>query len=63
MSLFSTRVLQLSGRSIRGASPSVAQALLFTLRNEGPVLLRPLLSLHHHLQSARTVPSGEPPTQ
>ena len=34
--------------------PSVAQALL-------PVLLRPLLSLHHHLQSARTVPSGAPP--
>ena len=44
-------------------SPLVAQALLFTLRNEGPVLLRPRLSLHHHLQSARTVRIGEPPTQ
>ncbi len=42
--------------SLSKGSPSVAQALL-------PVLLRPPLSLHHHLQSARTVPFGEPPTQ
>ena len=42
--------------SLLKVSPSVAQALL-------PVLLRPRLRLYRHLQSARTVSFGEPPTQ
>jgi len=44
--------------SLLGPSPLVAQALLFTLRNEGPMLLRPRLSLYRHLKSARTVSFG-----
>src|SRR4029077_17152461 len=46
--------------SLLRPSPSVAQALLFTLRNEGPVLLRSIPSHKHDLLPAQFPRAGSP---